>query len=127
MTESLNEYRREVSPRRRELGILIREQEQLCGEACAQRLQKHLDECTGLDGKYKCTKDYVSYDCQFKENGRCSHYYEIERAIEEIDNFDYFEHEDKMKIIDLEVYYDRALAVKENRLQEYLDMLYDDW
>ena len=97
-------------------------------ETCAQRLKKHLDKCTGIDGKgkYKCTKDYVSYDCQFKENGRCSHYYEIERAREELEEFEYYIHEDENKIMDLEVEYDRALAVKENRLQEYLDDI-DDW
>ena len=128
LQESLGNYQREVLPRRRELRTLIREQEQLCGEECTQRLQKHLDKCIGIDGtgKYKCTKDYVSYDCQFKESGRCGHYYEIERAEEELDNFDYFEHEDKSKIIDLEVTYERALAVKEDRLQEYLDDLYYD-
>ena len=128
LQESLGKYQREVLPRRRELRTLIREQEQLCGEECIQRLQKHLDKCMGFDGsgKYKCTKDYVSYDCQFKESGRCGHYYEIERAEEELDHFDYFEHEDKHKIIDLEVVYERALAVKEDRLQEYLDDLYYD-
>lgn len=128
LQESLGKYQREVFPRRRELSSLIREQEQLCGEECARKLQKHLDKCMGFDGtgKYKCTKDFVSYDCQFKENGRCGHYYEIERANEEMDNFDYFEHEDKNKIIDLEVTYERALAVKEDRLQEYLDDLYYD-
>lgn len=130
LSRSLNEYQREVMPRRRELRTLIKEQEELCGEECTQRLQKHLVECMGLDGtgKYKCTKDHVSYDCQFKENGRCGHYYEIERAYEDIDNFDYFEHEDKTRINDLEYRYERALAVKEDRLQEYLDDLYDsDW
>lgn len=127
LQESLGNYQREVLPRRRELRTLIREQEELCGEECIQRLQKHLDNCEGFNGKYKCTKDYVSYDCQFKENGRCGHYYEIERAEEELAHFDYFEHEDKMKIMDLEVSYERALAVKEDRLQEYLDDLYDDY
>ena len=32
-----------------------------------------------------------------------------------------------MKIMDLEVSYDRALAVKEDRLQEYLDDIYDEF
>ena len=129
LQESLGKYQREVLPRRRKLRTLIREQEQLCGEECIQRLQKHLDKCMGFDGtgKYKCTKDYVSYDCKFKESGRCGHYYEIERAEEELAHFDYFEHEDKMKIMDLEVSYDRALAVKEDRLQEYLDDIYDEF
>jgi len=96
-------------------------------ETCAEKLQKHLDVCSGLNGKYKCTKNYVSYDCQFKENGRCSHYYEIERANEEIERDQYYADEDKDKIESLEVEYERALSVKEDRLEEYLEYLYDDW
>jgi hypothetical protein len=92
-------------------------------ETCEQKLKKHLDVCTC---KYKCTKDYVSYDCQFKENGRCSHYYEIEHLQEDLDFYEYNIHEDENKIMDLEVEYERALAVKEDRLNEYYSYL-DDW
>lgn len=96
-------------------------------ETCAQKLQKHLDECTTLDVNYKCTKNHVTYFCQFKENGRCSHYYEIERANEELEQEEYYEHEKKDRIMDLEVDYERALAVKEDRLREYLDDMDNDW
>jgi hypothetical protein len=89
-------------------------------ETCGQKLQKHLDICAVLNANYKCTKNYVSHDCRFNENGRCSHYYEIERANEELEDFEYYEHEDMSKIWGLQADYERALAVKENRLDEYL-------
>jgi len=94
-------------------------------ETCAQKLQKHLDKCAGLDGKYKCSKNHVTYDCQFKENGRCSHYYEIERANEELEQEEYYEEEHKNRIESLEYQYKRALAVKEDRLEEYLDDMFE--
>jgi hypothetical protein len=93
-------------------------------ENCAQKLQKHLDECTGT---YKCTKNFVCYECQFKENGRCSHYYEIDEAKKQLEEFEYYEDEYYDRISDLECTYNRALAVKEDRLQEYIDDIYDDY
>ena len=96
-------------------------------ETCAQKLQKHIEQCNRLSGKYKCTKDHVTYMCQFMDNGRCSHFYEIERANEELEIYDYYDQEEKDEINDLEYNYKRALAVKENRLQEYLDDMYDDY
>lgn len=120
MKRSLREYQEKFSPSYHEFYKLIREQKQLCGESCAEKLQKHLDVC---NGNYKCSKDHITYECQFKENGRCSHYYEIERAKEILEEFDYYEHEDQDKISDLEVRYERALAVKEDRLEEYEEEL----
>lgn len=118
--KSLRDYQNDFLPRYLELSNLISEQKQLCGESCAEKLQKHLDVC---NGNYKCSKDHITYECQFKENGRCSHYYEIERANEILEEFDYYEHEDQDKISDLEVRYERALAVKEDRLEEYEEEL----
>ena len=66
-------------------------------ETCTQKLQRHLNECTGIDGKYKCTQKHISYDCQFKENGRCSHYYEIKDYEEELETYEYNEEEDRDK------------------------------
>ena len=114
--KSLRDYQKDILPRYAELSDLVREQKNLCGERCAEKLQKHLDVC---DGEHKCTKDFIRYECQFKENGRCSHYYEIERANEKLEELDYYEHEDESLIIDLEIRYERALAVKEDRLDEY--------
>ena len=127
LQESLQDYIDEIYADRKKAILLIREQKKLCGEKCEKELQAHLDTCTGLNGKYKCTENYVSYDCQFKENGRCSHFYEIKRADEELEQYEYYEYDKKDRLQDLEIEYERALAVKENRLQEYLDDLYDDW
>ena len=127
LQESLQDYIDEIYADRKKAILLIREQKKLCGEKCEKELQAHLDKCTGFNGKYKCTENYVSYDCQFKENGRCSHFYEIKRADEELEKYEYYEYDKKDRIQDLEIEYERALAVKENRLQEYLDDLYDDW
>lgn len=44
----------------------------------------------------------------------------------ELDRKEYYEYEDKDRLIDLKVKYERALAAKD-RLQEYLDDLYDDF
>ena len=73
-------------------------------ETCAQRLQKHLDACTGDGtGNYKCTRNHVCYNCEFKDDddGRCHHYYEIERAKEDLEGFEYYEEQCQEKINDL--------------------------
>ncbi len=118
-----NEYEEEAWTRRRELRSLIKEQQKLCSEeqTYTQKLQKHLNECIGFDGtgKHKCTEYFICYDCKFRENGRCSHYYEIERANEELESEEYYHCEDKNKITFLEYEYIKALAVKEDRLEEF--------
>ena len=86
-------------------------------ETCAEKLQKHLDICPGT---YKCTRNFVAYECQFKENGRCSHYFEIQDFKEELERDEYYEDEDRDRLRGLEYKYERALAVKENRLEEFL-------
>jgi hypothetical protein len=91
-------------------------------ETCTEKLQRHLDGCTGRD---KCTKNYVSYDCRFKNSGRCSHYYEIQDFKEELERDEYYEDEDRDRLRGLEYKYERALAVKENRLEEFL--AYDEF
>lgn len=96
-------------------------------ETCAQKLQKHLDKCMGFDGtgRYKCTKDFNG--CEFNENGRCDHYYEIERAKDDLDRFESYEYDANNEIEDLEYNYKRALAVKEDRLEEFFSYDSDDW
>jgi hypothetical protein len=108
---------RSANERDSELRSLIKEQKTLCKEekTCTQTLQKHLDKCT--DG---CDKYFLCYPCEFKDNGRCSHYYEIKRAVEELEMEDYFDHEQQSEILRLGYIYERALAVKEDRLEEYL-------
>jgi hypothetical protein len=126
---SLKTFReKDYYPRRKVLFNLIREQDALCGELCAEKLAKYLKECKGEgSGKYKCSKNWVCYYCQFKENGRCSHYYEIKQAEEEIEEGEYYYEEDVDKLKKLENRYERMLAVKENRLEEYLNDLYYDY
>lgn len=130
----LETYRDEIYDNKCELLDSLREQHRLCNSSdkCVQKLDSHLKICGGIDGngKYKCEKDYVSYDCQFRENGRCSHYYEIERIEEQLGNYQYDIDEYNSSYIDLQVVYERALAVKENRLKEYQEQIedeYDDW
>lgn len=95
-------------------------------ETCAEKVQKHFDTCAAT---YKCGGkfgNFVAYECRYGDNGRCSHYYEIQDFKEELERDEYDEDEDKDRLVGLEVEYERALAVKENRLQEYLDDLYED-
>ena len=83
---------------------------------------------TSCSATYKCGGkfgNFVASECRWGDNGRCSHYYEIQEAREELDQEEYYEYEDKDRLIDLKVKYERALAAKEDRLQEYLDDLYD--
>jgi hypothetical protein len=95
---------------------------------CFQKLQKHLNECTG-DGKgnHKCTRNYLSHYCQFnvKENGRCSHFYQIEGAVDELTEYSCYFEKCKERIDELENKYKEAKAVKEDRLEYYLDELDD--
>jgi len=121
--KSLFKYKIEVWPRMSELEVLIRKEKKLCNEICKEELQKHLDICSS---SYKCKDNIVSHECQFKENGRCSHFYEIENLTEDLDDYECIIHQEEIRIIDLEVEYDRALAIKEDRLKEYFDKL-DDW
>lgn len=90
-------------------------------ETCAEKLQKHLNTCTAT---HKCTHYFIAYECQNK-GGRCSHYYEIEELQEELDRDEYYEDEDKDRLVRLEFEYERALAVKEDRLDEYLEYYFD--
>ena len=130
--KSLEEYRVKMMPRLSQCDELIRKQRNLCSENCYQELQKHLDACTGDGtGNYKCTHNRVSYYCEYKDNGRCHHYYEIERLKEDYsENFQYYEERTIEKINELEYEYRYSLAVKENRLREFLydsDLEDDYW
>ena len=121
--KKINEYTDEVSDNRRELFNSIKEQMQLCNEECAKKLKEHIDICDAKDGYgklYKCKKDYLAYDCRFKENGRCSHYYEIKYLNQRLEDIEYYEDELTNSYLDYKVEYERALAIKENRYEEYI-------
>jgi len=127
---NLEKYTESKRERRRELDKKIQDTTDLCNNTCSQELQKHLDKCTGLggSGRYKCTKYFVSYDCENGENGRCSHYYEIESAKDDLAEIECYEFFENMAIEDLESKFQIALAKKEDRLEEYLyDYTYDDY
>lgn len=127
----LEEYRDKIYDNKCELVTSLREQQRLCksSDKCFKKLDEHLKICGGIDGngKYKCDENYISYDCQFKENGRCKHYYEIERIEERLGNYQYYDDNYKSSYLDLQVLYERALAVKENRLKEYEQQEEDDY
>ena len=125
----LDAYRDKVWDDMWDLNDSLRKQRMLCKSSteCSEKLDAHLNTC---NGKYKCKKEFVAYNCQFEENGRCSHYYEIENLEEQLENFEYIIDEDTSRYHDLHYEYERALAVKENRLDEYQQQLeddYDDW
>ena len=108
----LDRYRDEIRDNRYELLDSLREQKRLCksNDECVQKLDAHLKICGGIDsvGKYKCEKDFVSYDCQFKENGGCSHYYKIKRIEERLEDYEYVDHSYYETYIDLQISYERA-------------------
>jgi hypothetical protein len=125
----LDKYRDEVWDDTFNLRKTIREQCVLCqaDPTCSEKLDKHLKECNST---YKCTKSFVAYECQFKENGRCSHYYEIKHLEENLENYDYVMESCHSDHIDLEITYERALAIKEDRYEEYkrkIEEDYEDW
>jgi len=117
----LDDYSYKVFYKQCECRHKIREQKELCGDECLRKLNEHLKICPEIDGtgKYKCTKNYISYDCQFKQNGRCSHYYEIEELQIELGYYDDDIHDMRANFYDYEITYNRELAKKENRLEEY--------
>lgn len=126
---NLEAYEDEIYNNKCELIDSLRKQRMLCESSteCVEKLDAHLNICDGYNGKYKCTKNYVSYDCGFKDNGRCSHYYEIERIEERLEDYQYVIDEYTSRYYDLQYEYERALADKENRLKEYQQQLEDDF
>lgn len=112
----IDKYKKETYDDRHKLIESIKEQKKLCNDECLNKLEDHLKIC---DSAYKCTKNYVANQCQSKENGRCSHYYELEHLNEKLDNYEYYIDTSLDSYSDYEASYDRALAIKENRYDEY--------
>ena len=153
LKNALSNYEKEVWPRMGELRSLIKEERKLCGKECKEKFQKHLETCPGGSNAFKdhihgllgeseikhsknlntllgqlsvkCNDNYIAYECEFGDNGRCSHYYELKSLEEDLECYESDIHEYEIRIINLEVEYRRALAIKENRLQEYLDSIDD--
>jgi queuine/archaeosine tRNA-ribosyltransferase len=79
---------------------------------------------------YKCELDSVCYHCKnynYENDGRCSHYYEIEHLDEKLENLCCYSENLKNRIVDLQVDYEIKLAIKEGRYEEYKNDLYDDY
>ena len=122
----LAKYESQVGDTLDELYHLKREQKNLCtnSKECSDNLDAHIKIC---DSTYKCRKNFVAYECQFKENGRCSHYYKIEHVEEDIGYIEENIHDYHDKYLDMKIKYERALAIKEDRLEEYQRQMDEDW
>ena len=125
----LDNYSDKVFDEQREYRRKIRQQKELCGDECVRKLDEHLKICEGIDGtgKYKCTKDFISYDCKYKNNGRCSHYYEIEELESDLGDCNETIYDMRTKLYKLEETYNRELAKKENRIEEYDKEMEEEW
>ena len=133
----LCDYEDEIREDRRDLINKIKEQEELCGDECLKNLEEHLKTCDGGYEKddpnygkmyYKCERSSVCYNCDLynnENNGRCSHYYDIKYLNEQLENLEEYRDDLKDRILDLEVDYDRKLAIKEGRLEQYDEDLWD--
>ena len=127
--KKIDEHRKKCSNNRKELAESLKKEKELCNEDCAKKLNAHIDICKSSHKCdeicashrkcYTCDENYVAYDCQFKENGRCSHYYDIKHIEERLENYDYPEDEYTDSYMDYQVEYERALAIKEDRYDEY--------
>ena len=116
----LNRYRNEVDGEMTKLRESIKEQRLLCktDPTCLKKLDDHLKVCVS---KTKCTIDFLQYGCRFKYNmnGKCSHDCKIEDLERSLDNHRAGLYEYNSPFIDLQSEYERALAIKEDRLEEY--------
>ena len=124
----LDTYKAETYNDRFKLCREKRQQIELCNstDECAKNLEAHLKVC---DGDYKCTQNYVAYECTYKENGRCSHYYEIKHIDERLEDYEYTIDSYTDLYQDLQISHERALAIKENRYDEYkrkIEQEFDD-
>jgi hypothetical protein len=92
---------------------------------CKLILKDHLEIC-----QEGCTRNFVSYECQFKNSGRCIHYYNIEEEVEKKDYYDEILSLMHERFSDAEYEYKRHLAKKEDRMDEYraeLESDYENW
>ena len=135
--KSLNDYTNEVNEERNGYLNKIKEQKKLCGDECSKKLEEHLKICDGGYSKddknygkpyYKCERESVCYHCDrynYENNGRCSHYYEIKHLDEQFENLGEYSEDLSDRICSLEVDYDRKLAIKEGRYEQYKEDLWD--
>jgi hypothetical protein len=90
-------------------------------------VQDHVNNCPEPEQKFKCTVDFLSYYCRFRDTGRSSHYYEIKKQREILDFY-----EENLEYIE-DIYYskkyeyEKNLAIKENRYTEYQQKLDEEF
>jgi len=100
----------------------IGQQKELCGEECVKKLEEHMKVCEGGYDERKCTKDFISYDCQLQSNGRCSHFYEKEELEAKLGFCDETIYNMSILHSSLSYNYERQISIQENRY----DMFYDE-
>ena len=100
----------------------ICENRRQCGSKCKEELEQHLQSCTN-----NCRPDFLSYGCQFGNNGRCSHYFIIEDSIDNIDRYNHTLQTFAEEYYDIKSNYDLQLAKKEGRLDEYNQQIDDEY
>lgn len=117
----LDEYKQKVQSNILYIKRSIYDQKWLCKEnqVC---LEDHLKICDS-----KCKKDFVCYTCKFKENGMCIHYYEIEDLEEKLEYIEYEIEKYTDRFIDLKINYEKFLMIKENRYEEYINQINEDF
>ena len=120
----LNNYRKEVDGKMDKIRDNIKEQRMFCRRdpTCLTNLHNHVKECVS---KWKCTIYSVSNSCRIKYNinKECSHHRKIEDFERCLDNYRVGIYQFNSPFIDLQRKYERALAAKEDRLEEYESQL----
>ena len=105
-----NSYYKDTAAAVRELNDKIREEKKKCKETpeCAKMLQCHLTTCT-----HGCTQYHLAYECQFNDNGRCGHYYDIKYTDEKLEHFDYYSNEYEYEYDEIEYEYKKAIRIQQ--------------
>ena len=127
--ETIEENRKKSRNERSKLRNSIQDESRLCNDDCKKKLKEHIELCKSkhicdrvcIQHKrcFTCNEDYVSYGCRFEENGRCSHYYAIKHYKESLEDYEEQEDEYTDFYLDYKIEYERALAIKEDRYDEY--------
>jgi len=117
----LCDYKKEIYDERMDYKYKIGQQKELCGEECVKKLDEHMKVCERVNGENKCTKDFISYDCQLKSNGRCSHFYEKEELEAKLAFCDETIYNMSILHSSLSYNYERQIAIQENRYDMFCD------
>jgi len=83
---------------------------------CEQDLNAHLENCQN-----GCTKYHVAYDCRYTDNGRCKHWYSIERYDQALEHYDFYDDQYEDDELEVEFCLKRALGVQRCGSEEAYD------